>query len=262
MGEIKAWRPAIEGVAEVFHAHFVDHAYPSHTHDTWTLLIVDDGLVRYDLDKHEHGAARDLVTLLPPHVPHDGRSVDRDGFRKRVIYLEPDVLATDLIGPSVDHPEMSDAVLRRQIDRLHGALAFRGEDLEAHSRLALVRERLTEHLSGSATDPTPEHQGIAPALREMLDAHVVDGIRLQDAASALQVSPAHLVRTFTGTYGIPPHRYLTGRRIDVARKRLLGGQSAAEVAVASGFFDQAHLTRHFRRMLGTTPGRFARPSRH
>ena len=37
------------GVVEVFHAHFTEHAYPMHAHDTWTLLIVDDGAVRYDL---------------------------------------------------------------------------------------------------------------------------------------------------------------------------------------------------------------------
>ena len=53
---VRAWRPAVPGVTEVFHARFTEHAYPSHTHDAWTLLIVDDGAVRYDLDRHEHGA--------------------------------------------------------------------------------------------------------------------------------------------------------------------------------------------------------------
>ena len=40
MESVRAWRPAVPGVAEVFHARFVSHAYPVHTHDTWTLLIV------------------------------------------------------------------------------------------------------------------------------------------------------------------------------------------------------------------------------
>ncbi|MHA4947220.1 AraC family ligand binding domain-containing protein [Micromonospora sp. SD19] len=80
---VSAWRPAVAGVAEVFHAHFVDHAYPRHIHDVWTLLIVDDGAVRFDLDRHRHGALRTSVTLLPPHVPHDGSSATPDGFRKR-----------------------------------------------------------------------------------------------------------------------------------------------------------------------------------
>ena len=57
--------------------------------------------------------------------------------------------------------------------------------------------------------------------------------------------------------GIPPHRYLTGRRLDRARRMLLAGRRPAEVAVEVGFHDQAHLTRHFKRMLGVTPGAYA-----
>jgi len=90
--EITAWRPNVPGIHEVFHARFTTHAYPSHTHDAWTLLIVDAGVVRYDLDRHEHGALRSQVTLLPPGVPHDGRSVRPEGFRKRVLYLASDTL--------------------------------------------------------------------------------------------------------------------------------------------------------------------------
>ena len=67
--DITAWMPPVPGIREVFHAHFTRHAYPSHTHDSWTLLIVDDGAVAYGLGRHQHGALRSLVTLLPPDVP-------------------------------------------------------------------------------------------------------------------------------------------------------------------------------------------------
>jgi len=51
---------------------------------------------------------------------------------------------------------------------------------------------------------------------------------------------------------------LTGRRVDRARRLLLDGAPAAEVAAAAGFTDQAHLTRHFKRYLGTTPSRYSK----
>jgi hypothetical protein len=98
----------VPGITEVFHAHFVGHAYPAHTHDAWTLLIVDDGAVRFDLDRHHHGALCSQVTLLPPHVPHDGRAATPLGFRKRVLYLETDLLGTELIGAAVDRPGWAD----------------------------------------------------------------------------------------------------------------------------------------------------------
>ena len=85
---VTAWRPRVPGIAEVFHAQFVDHAYPPHVHDAWTLLIVDEGAIRFDLDRHHRGAAGASVTLLPPNVAHDGRAATGDGFRKRVLYLD------------------------------------------------------------------------------------------------------------------------------------------------------------------------------
>ena len=75
------------------------------------------------------------------------------------------------------------------------------------------------------------------------------------------MTPTHLVRCFTRRHGLPPHRYLTGRRLDRARGLLLDGVPAAQVAPAVGFYDQAHLTRHFQRLLATTPAAYARSAR-
>ena len=257
---VSAWRPDVPGVAEVFHAHFIDHAYPPHTHDAWSLLIIDDGAVRYDLDRHQHGALRSLVTLLPPHVAHDGKAATAAGFRKRVLYLDTDMLGEELIGRAVDRPGWTDPVLRRRIHELHLVLARPGEGLQAQSRLALIRERLGQQLRGLVPDQPPPHRdpGLADRLRQLLDQRVTTGLSLDEAATLLHSHPAHLVRAFTKAHGVPPHRYLTGRRIEVARRLLLAGQRPAEVATAAGFYDQAHLNRHFTRMLGTTPARFTR----
>lgn len=258
--QVRAWRPELDGVVEVLHAYFPSHAYPSHTHDAWTVLIVDEGVVRYDLDHREHGLAQAQVSLLPPNVPHDGRSVRPEGFRKRVLYLNPDRLGTSLIGAAVDRPEFVDPVLRRRIHQLHDVLAEGQETLESQSRLALIEERLQQHLRRQLTDPpTRRDPGVASRLREILDGHLPAGITLDEAALLVHAHPTHLVRAFTREYGMPPHRYLTGRRVDLARRYLLEGRPAAEVATLAGFYDQSHLTRHFRRMLGVSPGQYVRP---
>ncbi len=245
------------GITEVLHARFTDHAYPPHAHDTWTLLVVDDGAIRYDLHRREHGALRPGVTLLPPHVAHTGRAVGDSGFRKRVLYLDTALLDAQLAGAAVAHPALADAPLRRRVDGLHRAL---GEPLEAESRLALIADRIRRHLGASAPDPGPDAgpgpDDLAARLRDLLDAHVHDGLTLRTAAAALHATPEHLVRAFARRYGLPPHRWLTGRRVELARRRLLAGEPIAEVAVAVGFHDQAHLHRHFTRLVGTTPGRF------
>ncbi|GAA3161337.1 AraC family transcriptional regulator [Planomonospora alba] len=257
--DISAWRPPVRGVTEVFHARFTEHAYPMHTHESWTLLLVDDGAVRYDLDRHEHGALESTVTLLPPHVPHNGCSATPRGFRKRVIYLDSTQLGDDLVGPAVDAPVLDDPALRERIHLLHVCLAFPGEELEAESRLAFVTERLRDHLRGRAgTRRAVRDPELARRLRELLDERFVAGLTLREASDLLHAHPTHLVRVFGRAFGMAPHQYLTGRRVDLARRLLLQGVPPRAAAAAAGFHDQPHLTRHFRRVLGTTPGHYAR----
>ncbi|MER6035514.1 AraC family transcriptional regulator [Streptomyces sp. NPDC001835] len=255
---VSAWRPRVPGVVEVFHAHFTEYAYPMHVHDAWTLLIVDDGAVRYDLDRHEHGTPHDTVSLLPPHVPHNGSPATPHGFRKRVLYLDGSHLGDELIGPAVDGPDLRDPVLRLRVGQLHSVLGRPGDELEAESRLALVGERLREHLRRRDVGARRPGRGpaLARSLRELLDEHVTEGLVLADAARLLHAHPAHLVRAFSRAYGIPPHQYLTSRRVGRARRLLLDGLPPGEVAAATGFCDQAHLTRHFKRLVGVPPGRY------
>jgi len=256
---IRAWRPDVPGVIEVLHAHMTSHVYPMHTHESWTLLIVDDGMVRYDLDRHEHGALSHVVTLLPPQVPHNGRAATSAGFGKRVIYLDPAYVPAALIGRAVDQPVLSDPVLRQRIHQLHRLLDQRGEAFEAENRLALIAERLRGHLGqhGEMGARRPA-AAVARDLRDLIDARYREKVTLRDASDRLSASPAHLVRMFSREFGISPHQYLTGRRIDLARRLLLDGLPASLVAAEAGFYDQSHLSRHFTRVLGTSPGRFAR----
>ena len=253
---VRSWRPDVPGIAEVLHARFVGHAYPLHTHDTWTLLLVDSGAVRYDLDHRAHGTGS-LVTLLPPHVPHDGRAATSSGFRKRVVYLEGSAIPAELAGRAADRPEVPDPGFTTALRELHPLLLEPSEDFAVEARTAVLVEALTAHLR--RTPPVSVRDvPLARRVRSLLDDHVVDGITLASVAGGLGVSAAHVVRTFTREVGMPPHAYLTSRRVDLARRLLLTGHRPAEVAVLAGFHDQSHLTRHFRRVLGTTPGRFSR----
>ena len=259
---IRAWKPAVPGVREVLHASFPDHAYPLHTHDTWTLFIVDDGAIRYDVGGRQHGAETSMVSVLPPYVVHDGRPGSSRGYRKRVLYLESEVLGEGRIGPAVDRPWTHDERLRADVAALHESLACIDRTLESELRLASVVERIALALGGPApVEPGADPMELAERFRAFLDARVFDRITIAGAAEEIGASPTQLARVFRQVFGIAPHAYLTGRRLDAARDRILDGEPLAEVAVDVGFADQAHLSRRFRSFLGVPPGRFARGSR-
>jgi AraC family transcriptional regulator len=111
--------------------------------------------------------------------------------------------------------------------------------------------------------PAPHRGGIAPIrLRRVLEfiaAHLQDDLSLADLSAVAGLSSHHFGAAFKASIGTPPYRYVMERRVQVARELLRDGKrSVAEIAYAAGFASQAHLTTSFRRVTGTTPGRFRR----
>jgi AraC-like DNA-binding protein len=255
--QVVAWRPAVPGISEVFHARIVDYKYPTHCHDTWTVLIVDDGAIRYDLDTRHHGAVGETVTILPPGVAHNGYPSERFGrFRKRNLYLDSGFLPHEFVGPAVDASTFQDRELRVAISSLHDRL-IAPDRLDVETRLALIAERFQQHLQRHARAVHEPEPAIASQLRAYLDGHITSNVTLSDAAKLFDRSVPHLVRSFKQRYSISPHAYVLGARIEMARKLLLQGEPAAHVAVEVGFHDQAHLTRHFKRHVSVAPARYA-----
>jgi AraC-like DNA-binding protein len=94
--------------------------------------------------------------------------------------------------------------------------------------------------------------------REFLHAMIAENPRLEHVARAAGMNKFGLLRQFKRAFGITPHNYLISLRIERARAQLAEGEPPAAVAAALGFADQPHFSRHFKRVVGVTPGKFAR----
>lgn len=81
---------------------------------------------------------------------------------------------------------------------------------------------------------------------------------LAELAELCDLSRFQFSRRFTASTGLTPSDYLLRLRIEAARHRLNGGDSIVQAALATGFSDQAHLTRQFKRIHSITPGRYRR----
>jgi AraC-like DNA-binding protein len=97
--------------------------------------------------------------------------------------------------------------------------------------------------------------------RALLDARLTETITLDELAAHARLDKFHLCRAFRNEVGLPPHAYVTHRRVSRAQDLLSRGIPQAEVAASVGLYDQSQLHRHFKRILGVTPGAFARAAR-
>ncbi len=97
---------------------------------------------------------------------------------------------------------------------------------------------------------------------ELIHTELGGDLSLQRIASSCGYSPFQFARLFKATTGLAPHAFVLRLRLERARERLRSGSaSVAEVALAMGFFDQAHFTSVFRRAFGVTPGAFVKEAR-
>lgn len=141
-----------------------------------------------------------------------------------------------------------------------GGLAF----VEALT-LAVARQ-LAAHAGVERPRPERARGGLSPVARrrtlELIDAKLDARLSIDTLAREAGMSPAHFARAFKQTLGRPPHRFLMSRRLERARHMLEEcGAAPSDVAARSGFADQAHLTRLFKREFGVTPGELTRARR-
>lgn len=106
-------------------------------------------------------------------------------------------------------------------------------------------------------DERAPHAVIA-RVREHLRASYTRRVTLDDMARLAGMGRYSLARAFTREVGIPPHSYQTHLRIQRARTLIGAGRRLSDVSLEVGFTDQSHLNRHFKRVVGVTPGLYAR----
>lgn len=255
--------PYLPGV-EALHASFLHHRYPPHIHDSLTLAYVIRGAARFQLERDRFLAPADRVFVIPPQATHTGEAADPDGYSYCVLYASPETLAVHGGDDGIrfrwqrERIVMRNRHLSRALARVHAAVAAPADALEqaeALAGLAALLRKLTEGSPPSSRGS--EHRAIRAA-RSHIDEHWREDFTLPELAAAVGLSSFHLCRLFTQEVGMPPSAYRRSVRIERARQLLRAGEPIARVAVSCGFYDQAHLTRHFKLSTGVTPARYAR----
>ncbi|MFL5563168.1 MAG: helix-turn-helix domain-containing protein [Gemmatimonadaceae bacterium] len=125
--------------------------------------------------------------------------------------------------------------------------------------IGAVTQQVAMHAGVTRPARTQARGGLSPRARrrvlEVIDAQLDARLSIETLAKEVGLSPAHFARAFKQTLGEAPHRFLMARRLERARHLIERcGAQLSDVAARSGFADQAHFTRHFKRQFGVTPG--------
>jgi AraC-like DNA-binding protein len=253
---------------DLLRARYVTHRYAKHTHETYTIALIEEGVEEFEHGRSLLRAGRGAVALLNPEVVHTGHAGVPEGWSYRVLYPSVRVVAgvAAELGAAPGTPYFTQTVVvderSSQLVRAAHLAAEHGDPLAASSVLhAALAGLLGRHALPAGREPAAGHRRSVRAVRaarELLHERVTAPPPLGELARLTGLGPHALLRAFRAETGLPPHAYLNQVRVRIARGLLDNGMPPAEVAAEAGFADQAHLGRHFKRIVGVPPGAYQR----
>ncbi|SDM64559.1 AraC family transcriptional regulator [Allokutzneria albata] len=260
------WRHPSVPELDLLVARFVRHAFTKHSHDTYALGVVQSGseLLRVGSDPRTVGAGG--IACINPGEVHSGHAADADGWAYRVLYPTVELVSgvvRELGGPTgtpAFTAEVSyDSTLADAMLRAHRAAEH--NDHLASETLLYQAIQLLWRTRGTQAGGSVRHRAGNQALdraRRVLMERMAAPPSLDELAAEVGLGRFVLLRSFRERFGLPPHAYLNQERVRRCRALLDSGLRPADAATEVGFVDQAHLSRHFRRIVGVAPGAYLR----
>jgi AraC-like DNA-binding protein len=254
---------AADAGLERIEAFFQGDAYSLHRHDTYAIGTTLAGVQSFRYRGALRHSVAGATVVLHPDEPHDGHAGTDAGFRYRMLYVPPARLQEALGGsalPFVAGGVSTDPRLAAATRALLAGLDAPLASLEADDALLDLALALRA-AAGAPERPARGDWRAAQRARAYVHAHLGEPITLDALAAAAGRDRWSLARDFRTFLGTSPHRYITQRRLALARRLMLAGVPLAQCAAHAGFADQPHFTRHFAQAWGVTPARWLRMAR-
>jgi AraC-like DNA-binding protein len=251
-------RAPAQGGVERIEAFFQHNGYALHRHDTYAIGRTLAGVQSFHYRRSVRNSLPGGTMVLHPDELHDGQAGTDEGFRYRMIYVEPALFQAVLGGkplPFIEGGLSDDARLAAATEALLQGIDSTMDPLEQDDAVFDLAHAL-DAVSGARPLRASADFRAALLARDYLHAALERPATLDELAAASGRDRWSLSRDFRAFFGTSPHRYLTMRRLDAARRSMLCGMTLVDAAAAAGFADQSHMTRHFVAAYGVTPSRW------
>jgi AraC-like DNA-binding protein len=248
---------------EVFYGRSVTFEYPRHIHEDFSLGVILQGSDTTYRRGDSYTAYAGDLSLINAGEVHSSRS---EAAEYRIFHISPESfehLGEKIIGDRFRNPRFPkgptrDPLLFRVLLDLHLGLEQRASILEQESSLIsaiafLLERQCRVPAFDHSTRRRSERIGL---IEEYLRTRYADNVTLAELSNLADLSPYYLLRVFHQEVGCPPHEYQTQLRVAHAKKLIRNGHSIVDAAITTGFFDQSHFSRNFKRIAGVTPGQY------
>jgi AraC-like DNA-binding protein len=237
------------------------NCYLTHTHEEYSFGLIDGGQAVYCHGDQRTPISQGMVVMMQPGLPHSCNPEQNQIWSYRMLYVNARWVQRMFLPTSskfaVGYPALSchwsaNPEILASLNLVFDALHRHAPALEVDELLVtfLARHALRDVLE--TVQNTSDLAGVEHT-RDLIARCPQDKLSLEDLALASGLSPFHLIRRFKLAYGQTPHAFQIDQRVNLAKKLLKQGLPLAEVALQTGFADQAHFQRHFKKRHAITP---------
>lgn len=263
--------PHLEGVRTHASNFISERNAPRHVHHDYVFGGLIAGAMEIDCghcgEKHilEPGG----ILLTEADEVYAGRALGKPPWRFFSISISKEKLGSvlDSINPErqIKLPHFTQGAIRndqirQRFLKLHNSLTGEITALEQETLLLdwviSVKEIYAEQANDFHNRRVYSESRAIRLVREFIRENVADNIRLENLAEIARLSPFHLNRSFSAQVGLPPHEFQNQLRIEKAAQLIAQKKPLAEIALETGFSDQSHFNRFFKRYTGVTPKNF------
>ena len=235
--------------------------YDKHSHPHFSIGAITGGHSHYLNQRSLQEVGPGSLVLMNPEEVHACNPIADQPWSYLMFYLDTDWLRSQQEEAGLggefrpfDMTASRDPLLYQGLQHLHHQLVQAPDPLAREVACHLFSRQLLARLTPARWDDRPPQHLQRAA--ELMQDDSASPLSLSQLSAVAGLTPSHFVRAFSQHYGMTPHAYLLDRRIRHARTLLKQGQPLAEVALASGFADQAHFQRQFKRRVAATPGQY------
>jgi len=239
--------------------------YSRHAHEVFSIGAITAGQSTYLHEKTTRTIASGTVVVMNPGEVHACNPIDDQPWSYIMLYVDAHWLAAlqgdcgigngSCFRPYGASQSTNPAVFEGLL-ALHRTLVDPSLDMLTKHQAALAFFTLAEAQLGGSRPPFRKSNVKVERAARYIDEHYLRPVRLEELCAVATLSEAYLIRAFERHYHMTPHAWLVNRRIQHAQAQLRSGEAIVDIAQQSGFADQAHFQRAFKKHLAATPGQY------
>ena len=225
-----------------------------HLHEELTITVIKEGSLNIIFNEDKKLLKPKELIVINNHISHCAtlNEISEHGY---VLYINKEYLKALEIFYDKDFEHIFNEEVYKKFISLceilldeKASLIFKEEYFLEFCIDTFYKEKVVQR--------SQENDKLAFKIKEYLDKNYLEELTLEEMSETFNLSTIHLIRVFKKEFGLPLHAYILNKKVHYAKELLSSNLSIVEVALQSGFFDQSHLNRSFKRIFQLSPKEF------